>query len=225
MAVLIGYELGVPIYAGDTPGEIIYGGTNSGGTPSVNYGFTPNDFTRSGMTTGSGANYGGYYGGGGGGVQSSGLTPQYFGQSNWRDVGNLAATAWGEARGEPLIGQAITYDTMLNRTRDPHWSRLYGTNPADQALAGGGSQYNVWMPDNPNYKRTREISNILGSGQFTGDNWNVFGADAPAMQNSLLAMRGVFGTGGLAGIAEGAQFYANPNSISAKQRPVHQALG
>ena len=114
-AVVVGWENGLPLYAdSESTGGQLVRGTSLGGTPAVNYGFTPQDFTSSGMRLSTGADYGGYYGGSGGGVQSSGLTPQYFGQSNWRDVGNLAATAWGEARGEPLIGQAITYDTMLN---------------------------------------------------------------------------------------------------------------
>jgi hypothetical protein len=159
-------------------------------------------------------------------------TPQGFGANTWDEVGIMAGTIMGEAGGESDRGKAMVADTIWNRTQDPYFTRDagFGSTPWDQALGqrGGYYQYNAWMPSEGGaYKTATNVRKLFNDPTFQADPWKtVLGrSDAKQLADTLYAMRGVFGTGELRGVAGGAQYYARPEHVVASQKPVHWALG
>jgi hypothetical protein len=157
------------------------------------------------------------------------LQPQFFGQQTWPEVGVVAGTVVGEAGREPQMGQAAVVDVLNNRAQDPYFSNLYGSTMTNQALAGNGAQFNTWMAGDPTNTRAISVQEFISDPAFAANPQEKLSRLDPAfrqqVENALWAQRGVMGTGELSGIAEGAQYYVNPQTMSANQVGIHQNLG
>jgi hypothetical protein len=161
-------------------------------------------------------------------------TPQGFGAQTWDQVGTTAGMIMGEAGGESDRGKAMVADTLYNRMGDPYFSNTFGTNHWEQANAnrGGYYQYNAMKPQgDASWRTVDSVRKLFNSPQFQADPWQaILGrSDAKQLTDTLSAMRGVFGTGELRGVAGGAQYYANPTVVLNNSSPEvirqHQLLG
>lgn len=70
------------------------------------------------------------------------------------DLDTLTRTLFGEARGEPLVGQVGVVHVVLNRLRTPGWwSRQKGDGIPDDTVAAvcrDPWQFSCWNPSDPN---------------------------------------------------------------------------
>lgn len=72
------------------------------------------------------------------------------------DEDALALTLWGEARGEPLNGQAAVGTVVRNRVKDPRWPDTY------KGVCLQPKQFSCWNPGHdPNSQAVRVIAESL----------------------------------------------------------------
>jgi spore germination cell wall hydrolase CwlJ-like protein len=64
----------------------------------------------------------------------------------------LAQTIFGEARGEPLLGQYAVGHVVLNRASDPRWGRSIA------AVCLQRYQFSCWLAEDPNRARLDHVS-------------------------------------------------------------------
>ena len=72
---------------------------------------------------------------------------------NIDDVGILARTLWGEARGEGEIGMKAVACVIMNRANDPKW---WGDTPRKVCLKE--FQFGCWNANDPNHQKMLDVS-------------------------------------------------------------------
>lgn len=71
-----------------------------------------------------------------------------------RDLLFLAATIWGEARGETLSGQRAVAEVIMNRLATGRWGRTV------EHVVTAPWQFSVWNKNDPNYKHMMDFVTI-----------------------------------------------------------------
>ncbi|MFO1149073.1 MAG: cell wall hydrolase [Alsobacter sp.] len=126
-----------------------------------------------------------------------------------RDYGAAIGTMVGEAGREGVKGMAAVADVLANRVANQKYAG-YGDSVADQAKAGGGSQFNAWNSSNP-----RTIGAYLQAARAEAAATNpaamaaLPAAERKQLEQAAEAAFGVWGSGELRGVTKGATRYAN----------------
>lgn len=84
--------------------------------------------------------------------QSKLLTPKPMGAVPWDHVMVMAATIWGEARGETYKGKVAVAWVIRNRAESPTW---WGSDIESVCLKP--YQFSCWNSGDPNVKKVRQI--------------------------------------------------------------------
>lgn len=70
-----------------------------------------------------------------------------------RDIVNMAATLYGEARNQPMAGMVAICHVILNRAKAQSW---YGKNPEE--VCRKAFQFSCWNKNDPNFNVCQSIA-------------------------------------------------------------------